>query len=78
MSIEQFKALLYTICSGLVGEICEQQQISAVEAIEKLYSSKLYSLLEKEETKVWYYSRKMLYALLVEEEETGEISFPDV
>ena len=77
MSEDQFAALMPLICSDLIRYISEKQKISYKEAIEKLYSSKLYSLLEEEETKVWHYSTPMLYSLLEQEETNGTISFPD-
>ena len=58
--------------------ISNKQGISEHDAIYKLYSSKLYDLLEEEKTKVWQYSTNMLYSLLLQEEKTGSISFPDV
>jgi len=43
-----------------------------------LYNSKLYAILEQEETKVWQYSTEMLYSLFEQEEEMGKVEFPDV
>ena len=54
------------------------ENISEEAAIKKLYSSKLYAVLEKEETKVWQYSTHMLYSLFEQEEKNGDIQFPDV
>lgn len=42
------------------------------------HNSKLYAILEQEETKVWQYSTEMLYSLFKQEEETGKVEFPDV
>lgn len=78
MEREQFDAILPLISADLVNMISKKEDISSNEAISKLYSSKLYALLEKEDTKVWYYSTNMLYQLFDEEEKTGKISFPDV
>lgn len=78
MSTEQFTAMMPYISADLVKMIVEKQGISEAEAIGKLYMSELYAALEKEETKVWQYSTPMLYALLEQEEQTGEIRFPDV
>ena len=66
------------ISTDLVSLIAEKQRISEKEAIKKLYSSKLYSALEDEQTKVWQYSTQMLYNLFEQEENTGNIQFPDV
>ena len=66
------------IVENLVAMIAHKQNMSEDEAITKLYSSKLYAMLEQEDTKVWHYSTLMLYELLTEEETTGNIEFPDV
>lgn len=78
MSQEKFLAMMPYISADLIYMIISIEGLSEEEAIMKLYSSKLYSLLENEETKVWQYSTPMLYSLLQQELETGEIHFPDV
>ncbi len=78
MGQEQFAAIMPAISSDLVAMITSKQKISEEEAIRKLYSSKLYAALEKEETKVWQYSTNMLYSLYEQELNTGEIQFPDI
>ena len=78
MEQEQFAAIMPYISADLVAMIAEKQNIDAEEAIKKLYSSKLYATLEKEETKVWQYSTQMLYSLFEQEITSGSIQFPDV
>ena len=78
MGQEQFAAIMPYISTDQVSLIAEKQRISEKEAIKKLYSSKLYSALEDEQTKVWQYSTQMLYNLFEQEENTGNIQFPDV
>lgn len=78
MGQEQFVAIMPFISADLVSHIVEEQNISEENAAKKLYSSKLYAMLEKEETKVWQYSTRMLYRLLEQEEISGIIQFPDV
>lgn len=78
MSKEQFEALIPYISADLIKLIADKENISHDDTILRLYSSKLYELLEDEETKVWQYSSNMLYTLLKQEEETGTIVFPDV
>lgn len=75
---EEFNALMPLIVSDLASMIAAKQNISEDETIKLLYSSKLYSLLEDEETKLWHYSTNMLYSLFVQEQTTGTIVFPDV
>ena len=78
MGQEQFIAMMPYISTDLVSLIVEKQNISEEDAIKKLYSSKLYSALEDESTKVWQYSTQMLYSLFEKEEINGDIQFPDV
>ena len=46
------------------------------EAFDKLYDSELYSVLEKEETKVWHYSVPKLFELWENELKTGKLKLP--
>lgn len=78
MGQEQFAAIMPYISADLVALIAEKQNIEAEEAISKLYGSKLYAALEKEETKVWQYSTPMLYSLFEQEMLSGNIEFPDI
>lgn len=50
--------LLLTVDAGYIG-FADRRGISEQEAIHLLYSSKLYALLEQEDTKVWQYSTPM-------------------
>ena len=78
MRQEQFVLMMSNISASLIAKIAQKQNISDKEALEKLYSSNLYSLLEQEDTKVWQYSTDMLYNLFEQEQQTGELKFPDV
>lgn len=78
MGRDQFLAMMPYISADLVNMIIEKQGISEEAAVKKMYQSKLYAALEREETKVWQYSTPMLYALFVQGETTGDIQFPDV
>lgn len=78
MSQEQFAAIMPILSADLVAMIANKQNISDKEAITKLYASKLYAVLENEETKLWQYSTQMLYSLFEQELQTGTIQFPDV
>lgn len=78
MNKEQFAAIMPYISADLVGIIARKKNISESDAITRLYDSKLYAILEQEDTKVWQYSTDMLYSLFEQEEKTGKIEFPDV
>lgn len=52
MGHEQFVAIIPYISADLANTIAQKQNITEKDALNTLYSSKLYELLEKEETKV--------------------------
>lgn len=78
MTKDMFDVLMPLISTDLVAVIADKRSVSENEAIKLLYASKLYALLEDEETKVWHYSTPMLYSLLEQEWDSGTICFPDV
>lgn len=78
MEREQFIAIMPYITADLANMIAEKKGISENEAVTRLYKSKLYSDLEREETKVWQYSTQMLYSLFEGEVNAGSVCYPDV
>ena len=72
-----FEILLYGITTNVVNELIKQNNWTEDEALEKFVMSKLYSYLEKEETKVWHYSTLMLVELF-NDECSGSLIFPEV
>ena len=72
-----YETLLYSITSNVVQKIIDKYGWSENIAMERFVESKLYSYLEREETKVWQYSATML-ATLFDEEREGRISLPDM
>lgn len=75
MSKDEFETILIDQVNDVLQIIQERKGMNALDARLYFYSSALYSLLEREETKVWYYSGPQLYELLEEEKETGEIQW---
>lgn len=78
MGQEQFNAMIPVISADIAKMIAQKKNISEKEAIVLLYASKLYAVLEKENTKLWQYSTPMLYSLLEQEWDSGTIRYPDV
>jgi len=72
----KFAAILPVIVGGLVNKIIDEACMSEAEAFDKLYDSELYSVLEKEETKVWHYSVPKLFELWENELKTGKLKLP--
>lgn len=77
MNDRSFETLLYKITAAVVARLIESNGWSEDLAMERFTESKLYSYLEREETKVWQYSTAMLVELF-NEERAGQLSFPEV
>jgi hypothetical protein len=73
----EIKAMLEFIVPRLIGKIMENANISEKEALTALYSSKLYEQLDKDNTKLWHLSVPTLYEMYREEQETGQITYPE-
>lgn len=77
MSETNPKVMLQLIVPRLIKLMMKNQNMTEKEALTKLYSSELYQQLEREETKLWHLSVLTLYDMWVEEEETGQITYPE-
>ena len=77
MNERSYETLLYSITSNVVNRLMKINNWSEDEALERFTSSKLYTYLAKEETKVWQYCSFML-AELFNEEGSGRLVLPEV
>lgn len=77
MNERSFETLLYGITANVVDKIMQLNAWSENEAMERFTRSKVYSYLEREETKVWQYSA-LLLAQLFNEERSGILTLPEV
>ena len=77
MTEEKFASLLMLIVPQIVALIVEHDHCGEIKAINEFYSSKLYALLEEENTKMWHLSPLMLYTLYMQERETGDFDIPE-
>jgi hypothetical protein len=77
MEKNAFDAILPLKIQSIMLLLTEQKKLSFRDALHYLYSSELYRLLEKEETKVWHYSPMMLVELIEREKTTGHLELPD-
>ena len=77
MTEKDFEIMLYGITANVVAKIMELNNWTEDVAMERFAQSKVYSYLEREETKVWHYSSLML-AQLFNEGRAGKFSLPEV
>lgn len=77
MEQKKFEAMLILIVPKVIGLIVEHYGLDEVTASKCFYESKVYSLLEQEDTKLWHLSPLTLFNMYDEEKETGGITFPE-
>lgn len=77
MEQKKFKALIVLIVPQVVGLIVKNDGVDEITAAKKFYESRVYALLEEEETKLWQLSPLMLYHMYDEERTTDKIIFPE-
>ena len=77
MNERSFETLLYSITAAVVSRLVETYGWTEDQAMVRFTQSKLYTYLEREETKVWQYSAFML-AQLFDEERAGRLVLPEV
>lgn len=77
MTIDRFSAMLVLLVPPVVELIAKRYNLSETGATELFYDSRVYELLEEEETKLWHFSPLTLFNMFDEEQKTGNITFPE-
>ncbi len=77
MDKNRFSTVLIILVPQIIELVKEKYKIDDKKAVEMLYTSELYKILEEEETKLWHLSAQALFEMLEEELTTGKITFPE-
>lgn len=77
MDKKKFESMLILIVPDIVKLIVENNSVDEIEAADRFYHSKVYEKLEQEDTKLWHLSPLTLYNMYEEEQETGNVVFPE-
>ena len=77
MEQQKFRALIVLIVPQIIELIVKHDGVDEISAAKDFYQSKVYSLLEEEETKIWQLSPLTIYHMYHEEQSTGKITFPE-
>ena len=77
MEQKKFEAMLVLIVPKVIGLIVQESGQDEVDATRAFYNSEIYSLLEQEDTKLWHLSPLTLFNMYKEEQQTGNITFPE-
>lgn len=78
MDKSKFDTIFSIIVGDLVKKIAITLDLSDEDAIKELYASRLYAVLENEETKTWQYSTEKLLDMFIEEKNSNRIIFPQI
>ena len=71
MADKKFEAIMTLLVPQVVQLICENDSVDEVTASRAFYESKVYALLEQEETKLWHFSPLTLFHMYAEEKKNG-------
>ena len=77
MADKNFEAILTLIVPQVINLVCENYLLNEIEASREFYKSKVYALLEQEDTKVWHFSPLTLFNMFDEEKRTGDFQIPE-
>ena len=76
MNDNKLSGILVFLVPQVIKEIVSSEGLSEIDATESFYNSRVYSVLEREETKLWHLSPKALYELYKQEQVEGRIDWP--
>lgn len=77
MEEKQFSAIMSVLVEQVVHLIIENYTYDELTASNEFYNSKVYALLEQEDTKLWHFSPLTLFNLFDEEKKTGSFELPE-
>ena len=77
MEKKKFEAMLVLLVPQVIHLITENYAYDEVTASKEFYESKVYSILEQEDTKMWHLSALTLFNMFDEEKKTGTFTFPE-
>lgn len=77
MEAEKFGAVMGMLVEQIVHLITENCTYDEMTATNEFYNSKVYALLEQEDTKLWHFSPLTLFNLFDEEKKTGNFELPE-
>ena len=76
MADKKFEAILTLLVPQVVQLICDNYLVDEIMASKEFYESKVYSLLEQEDTKLWHFSSLTLFNMYDKEKKTGDFEIP--
>ena len=77
MEKQKFEAMLMLLVPQIIHLITENYSWDEVTGAKEFYDSKVYSFLEREDTKLWHLSALTLFNMFDEEKKTGTFTCPE-
>lgn len=77
MEKSKFEALLALIVPKVVMLIVQNHNTDEMTAVKRFYESKVYSSLEKEDTKLWHLSEYAIFQMYDDETKSGSFEVPE-
>ena len=77
MADKKFEAILTLLVPQVVQLIHENYSMDEMAASKEFYESKVYALLEQEDTKLWHFSPLTFFNMYDEENKTGNFEIPE-
>ncbi len=77
MESEKFSAVMGVLAAQVVHMIADNYEYDEMTASDEFYLSKVYALLEREETKLWHFSPLTLFNMFDKEKKTGSFELPE-
>jgi len=77
MTDKKFDAILTLLVPQVIQLIVENYSLDEIAASREFYESKVYSLVEQEDTKLWHFSPLTLFNMFDEEKKTGDFEMPE-
>ena len=77
MDEKKFETLLTLIIPKIISLIIDNYAYDEITAYKEFYNSKVYSLLEDENNKLWHFSPLTLFNMFCEEKLTGDFIIPE-
>lgn len=77
MADKKFEAILILLVQQIIELVYENYPLDEITAAREFYESKVYSLLEQEDTKLWHFSPLTLFNMFDEEKRTGDFQMPE-
>lgn len=77
MDKKKFEVVLILLAQQIIQQIAEKYAYDEIMASKEFYDSEVYSLLEREDTKLWHLSALTLFNMFDGEKQTGVVLFPE-